>query len=83
MQKSSLLLLICALCLTGSSSVSASPENCKGYPPQLVPNKDSCYSYFDCRDGSGVLKQCPRRNTFNYLTSACQIGNSPCFGKPV
>ncbi|KAI8094188.1 hypothetical protein BDF21DRAFT_89538 [Thamnidium elegans] len=81
MQISSTLLLISALCLVGSGSVSANPDNCIGYStPQLVPIKNNCYAYYDCRDGSGLKKNCPRRNTFNYITGACQIGKSPCYG---
>ncbi|KAI8094167.1 hypothetical protein BDF21DRAFT_458593 [Thamnidium elegans] len=83
MQKSSILLLISALCLAGAGSVSASSDECEGLrTPQLLPDEKECDLYIDCLDGSGDTKKCPQGQTFDAQSSTCKDPqDSLCFAK--
>ncbi|GAA5801831.1 hypothetical protein HPULCUR_007286 [Helicostylum pulchrum] len=83
MQKSSILILISALCLAGAGSVFAVPEDCKGLGrPQLLPDEKDCNSYVDCLDGSGVTKRCPQGQKFDFRSSTCKnTRDAGCFAE--
>ncbi|KAG2235383.1 hypothetical protein INT48_005002 [Thamnidium elegans] len=72
MQKSSIVLLITALCLAGAGSVSAAPSDCNGRTGK-IRHERACDAYYDCTDGLGVLVTCPETHYFNSQTSTCEI----------
>ncbi|KAI8094081.1 hypothetical protein BDF21DRAFT_489664 [Thamnidium elegans] len=83
MQKSSILIIISALCLASTVSVSASSNDCEGVRGSLyLPHENDCDSYIDCTDGLGDTRKCPQGLLFNFEASTCQVpGDFPCYEK--
>ncbi|KAG2231906.1 hypothetical protein INT48_008932 [Thamnidium elegans] len=75
MQKSSIVLLITALCLAGAGSVYADPSDCMLYGSSIYRGnfrvEGDCESYYDCIFSDGKKVTCPSGTKFNYRKQAC------------